>query len=385
MDIRLPIPKTWQEFESICHQLWKEIWCDPNAQKNGRLGYPQHGVDVFGRPIYSSAHAGVQCKDKDERLGSKLSESELVAECDKATNFRPQLDAFTLATTAPRDPLIQLTARELTAENKYHFDVHVWSWDDIEPEITCRPQLLRTFYTNFPFVDQSAVQTIKLSVSAPRDQLFSFFARPRIVDNLHPTFRDRFAQVFYELSDNAFLHGKAMHFQLSFDGTVLRIEDDGAPFNPLVGLDPNKSSAKSHIGSYVVDEFRRTFKDFIGIEYSRINAADRSLNVLEFAILQPATELPTPEVVDIPVNVGQIGGRRAAGRLAQSITLPIGAREIILTVGTVHNLSALFEFISQMLLRLPADTSLTVSLPRTVFYPGMNIWFNDDRLSIRPR
>ncbi len=38
MDYRLPIPRNWQDFESICHQLWKEIWNDPNAQKNGRQG-----------------------------------------------------------------------------------------------------------------------------------------------------------------------------------------------------------------------------------------------------------------------------------------------------------------------------------------------------------
>src|SRR5882724_13510920 len=121
MDFRLPIPTSWQTFESICDQLWKEIWCDPNAQ-NGRPGHAQHGVDVFGRPIYSSEFAGVQCKDKDGRLGSELLVPELVAECKKTTKFSPRLDAFTLATTAPRDPSIQRKARELT---KYHFDVHV--------------------------------------------------------------------------------------------------------------------------------------------------------------------------------------------------------------------------------------------------------------------
>lgn len=45
-----PPPKNWQDFESLCHDLWKEIWKDPNAQKNGRSGQEQHGVDVFGQP-----------------------------------------------------------------------------------------------------------------------------------------------------------------------------------------------------------------------------------------------------------------------------------------------------------------------------------------------
>ncbi len=36
-------------FESLCLHLWKEIWGDPEAKKNGRSGQPQAGVDVFGR------------------------------------------------------------------------------------------------------------------------------------------------------------------------------------------------------------------------------------------------------------------------------------------------------------------------------------------------
>src|ERR1700676_2598167 len=57
-------------FESLCLELWRDIWNDPNAQKNGRSGQPQAGVDVFGQ--HDGKWAGVQCKQKDGLLWSKV-------------------------------------------------------------------------------------------------------------------------------------------------------------------------------------------------------------------------------------------------------------------------------------------------------------------------
>jgi hypothetical protein len=36
-------------FESLCLDLWKDIWQDSGAQNNGRRGQKQDGVDIFGR------------------------------------------------------------------------------------------------------------------------------------------------------------------------------------------------------------------------------------------------------------------------------------------------------------------------------------------------
>jgi hypothetical protein len=149
MDTRLPIPKNWQDFESICHRLWTEIWNDLNAQKNGRQGQAQHGVDIFGKPLYTSNYHGVQCKDKDNRLGSVLTETELVKECNKAIGFKPLLSTFTLATTSQRDEGIQEFYRTLNEDKEFSFDINVWSWDDIEAEIAYRPMILNHYYPNF--------------------------------------------------------------------------------------------------------------------------------------------------------------------------------------------------------------------------------------------
>ena len=234
MRYRLPIPASWQDFEALCHQLWKEIWADPNAQRNGRVGQAQHGVDIFGRPMYQTAYSGVQCKDKDGRLGSELKEAELTAECRNARSFTPRLETFTVATTACRDGCLQARARALKSELGLQFEVHVWSWDEIEAEILCRPLLLDVFYG--PLRVESDEMAVKIAASAPRDQFIAFFSRPHITQQLSVRVRNDSIQLAYELCDNAFRHGKARNVRLSFDGSKLQIEDDGDSFNPTQEL-----------------------------------------------------------------------------------------------------------------------------------------------------
>lgn len=55
--------KNWQDFQNLCCDLWKILWKDPNTQQNGRIGQPQHGVDVYGRPEQKGLWVGIQCKD----------------------------------------------------------------------------------------------------------------------------------------------------------------------------------------------------------------------------------------------------------------------------------------------------------------------------------
>jgi hypothetical protein len=128
-------------FESLCLDLWRDIWHDPNAQKNGRSGQPQAGVDVFGH--HEGKWAGVQCKQKDGLLWSKVTVKELEAEVKAAKQFQPLLASFILATTGPRDAKVQKRAREFIEEHKQQglFSVVVWSWEDIWDELYRRKDL----------------------------------------------------------------------------------------------------------------------------------------------------------------------------------------------------------------------------------------------------
>jgi hypothetical protein len=144
-----PPPNEPAAFESLCLDLWKEIWGpESGAQKNGRSGQPQAGVDVFGKR--GDRWIGVQCKQKDGLLRSKLTATELDEEIRKVLGkevkgktspaFDPPLSEFLVATTGPRDAEIQKAARKLAEEHGAGFSVAVWSWPDIWHEIYGRPQ-----------------------------------------------------------------------------------------------------------------------------------------------------------------------------------------------------------------------------------------------------
>src|SRR5262245_48581183 len=98
-------PNDATAFESLCLDVWKEIWNDPGAQKNGRSGQPQAGVDVFGKQ--EGKQIGVQCKQRDGLLRTELTIDELEQEVEKAKYFRPPLSTFIVATTGSRDARVQ--------------------------------------------------------------------------------------------------------------------------------------------------------------------------------------------------------------------------------------------------------------------------------------
>lgn len=151
--LQIPPPANWQDFESLCCDLWREIWKDPNTQKNGRQGQPQHGVDISGSPNQESLWAGVQCKGKDNYTDKSLTEGEVKTEVEKAKAFEPKLSQFIIATTGPKDAKIEEVARIITGEHLGNglFSVHIWGWDDIVARLAEFPELIEKHYPQFGF------------------------------------------------------------------------------------------------------------------------------------------------------------------------------------------------------------------------------------------
>ena len=146
-------PKSWEEFEDMLCDLFSAVWKDPNAQKNGRSGQPQNGVDVYGQPEQNDKWAGVQAKKKNRLAASAVTETELVDEVNKAKNFEPKLSEFILATTDQRDQNIQRKARLLTEAHQKEglFRVHVYSWEDIEALLNTHLDVCKRWYSDlFP-------------------------------------------------------------------------------------------------------------------------------------------------------------------------------------------------------------------------------------------
>lgn len=131
-------PKNWERFEELCHSLFKSVWNDPLAQRNGRRGQAQHGVDVFGSPTGDRAeYEGVQCKGKEANYGAAATVDELLAEVRKAELFSPKLKHWIFATTAPVDGSLQKAARELSVERAKGglFTVSVLGWEEIQAQM----------------------------------------------------------------------------------------------------------------------------------------------------------------------------------------------------------------------------------------------------------
>lgn len=142
-------PKEWGTFEDLCHALFKQVWKDPLAQKNGRRGQAQHGVDVFGSPNGDRrSYRGVQCKGKDSNYGSKAEWSEVLAEIAKAEKFSPKLDEWIFATTAPADATLQKAARKLSVKRRAEglFSVDVLGWEEIQALMAGASEVITEFY-----------------------------------------------------------------------------------------------------------------------------------------------------------------------------------------------------------------------------------------------
>jgi len=153
---QVPPPSDWQRFEHLCWLLWRAIWSDDNAQKNGRQGQPQNGVDVYGQ-LTKGRWAGVQCKGKDIFQDRRITERELKREVAKAKRFTPRLSQFVLATTGARDAKIQECARRITEAHrkKRLFSVQVYSWEDIRDLLAGHDRIVEELYAGAAFAKDS--------------------------------------------------------------------------------------------------------------------------------------------------------------------------------------------------------------------------------------
>ena len=146
-DLQIPPPNKWQDFESLCRDLWSRVWGDAQTQRHGRTGQQQQGVDIFGRPGCGTAWAGVQCKLR-EQLNGRLGATEIMSEVEKARSFRPRLSEYIIATSASRDASAQEAARRISQKNLDvgSFSVAVFGWEDIHELLSEHEDIVAKHY-----------------------------------------------------------------------------------------------------------------------------------------------------------------------------------------------------------------------------------------------
>ena len=143
----LPVPKSWDEFEEICADLFGRIWNDPNTVRYALLGERQNGVDIRGR-LPDGAIPGAQCKRKRQWPVAKLTTKDIVVEVAEALKFTPSLSEFTIATTALNAAKLQAHVDAITERHKGQglFSVHLLGWSELCRRITDHPQLVEKHY-----------------------------------------------------------------------------------------------------------------------------------------------------------------------------------------------------------------------------------------------
>lgn len=370
-------PKNWNDFEDLCFHLWRQIWNDPNAQHNGRPGHKQDGVDIVGKAPFAEKYSGVQCKGKNTNYNSELTTKEIDKECDKAKSFETELGSFIVATTSNRDPKIQKHCREIVDAGKYKFDVTTWSWDDIEEELQCRPELMELFYPNSQYPMDSPNE-IKVSMLTHPSRLHAFFTRPNLLICQHNVFLKILQDVAVELFTNVFEHGRASYFGIRVeDRRKIIFRDNGTPFDSSTLLNSTEKRGGSISLKHADNYF--TF-------YYQYNDGE---NVLELVCKEDNIKKLTNESRTFYLTMGNAFNRATAqAKAIQDInTLSPEVKRIIVDIKDDVNPSACIPYINTMLNNTENEKIVKVYTPDGLFYKEfLEQEYNDDqRIKIVPK
>jgi hypothetical protein len=140
-----PKPRSEDEFEDIVVDFLRIRWKDPNAQRHGRRGQRQHGVDVVGHPTWLKGRtAGGQSKNTDA-----LTLADVIAEVAKALSFPGGIAEFYVVASGDRDVQLQTDVREHFKANPAPFHVEVIFWPDIVADISADDALVAKHWKGF--------------------------------------------------------------------------------------------------------------------------------------------------------------------------------------------------------------------------------------------
>src|SRR6266496_5003033 len=126
----LPKPKSWDEFEDIVWELYARKWQDSHAQRYGRHGQSQNGIDIYGQIKGSDSYIAIQCKRYDDNT---LTVAKVEKEIARAASFSSPISEYIIATTTSRDKVIQDFVRETNKGRKQdnQFLVRTMFWEDL--------------------------------------------------------------------------------------------------------------------------------------------------------------------------------------------------------------------------------------------------------------
>lgn len=149
-----PIPAYWQDFERLTCEICKLLWNDPGAQRHGRSGQAQGGIDISGRDkTNGSQRVVVQCKKRvwktlpsKETPQNTLTIEDIDNEIKEFINSKKKADRYIIAFTGLRDTKIQNYIDNINDDKLYPFEVNIWFWDEFSEWLNEYPQLEAKYY-----------------------------------------------------------------------------------------------------------------------------------------------------------------------------------------------------------------------------------------------
>ena len=133
------------DFESLCCDMAKEIYGDFNAQKYGRRGQKQWGIDIKATDRKNNdERVVIQCKYKYDpsKISLNKKKEEILEELTTALS-KHTFECFIYAANIDNDSVLQSYCEELSEKNGV--EVKIWSQEDVESVIRFYSRLQRIY------------------------------------------------------------------------------------------------------------------------------------------------------------------------------------------------------------------------------------------------
>ncbi len=189
--IRLPVPKSWDEFEAIVASAISTQNPSVAPSRYGRSGQAQTGVDIYFEDAMTRT-VGVQCKCVENFTFTQLTD-----EVTKAEAFVPRLESFVIALALPRDAKLQKQVFKLSHERAQaqKFRVGIWFWDDIADDLSRDPAELARHYPQLfgniatpPTRPERVVDDIAKQRFSAYQELWSYLHSRLLPNRRHPDY-----------------------------------------------------------------------------------------------------------------------------------------------------------------------------------------------------
>ena len=154
-DYDIPPIKSWEQFQQMVCELFREIWQDPHAQEFGRQGQNQDGIDILGRRKRNNKFEAVQVTKE-----SPLTKNKIKSDFEASYNLDVELDCFIIATSNKRNVKIQEYAATLSQSGPYR--CVVWFWQDIVEALADYKDLRIKYFPGWTFVKAIGVTAGKI-------------------------------------------------------------------------------------------------------------------------------------------------------------------------------------------------------------------------------